>query len=89
MDCWSCIYCDASLGSMVVAEVDHVIPLAKGGLHDWSNLVISCRDCNRAKSDADIAVWLTLLAGDTSAECNAPNTQREHFARDDDFTGPP
>lgn len=32
-------------------EVDHVIPLSKGGLHVESNLRCSCRKCNGLKSD--------------------------------------
>ena len=30
-------------------EIDHVIPLAKGGLHTLSNLRPSCTYCNRSK----------------------------------------
>lgn len=32
-------------------EVDHIIPLSKGGLHIESNLRCSCRKCNGLKSD--------------------------------------
>lgn len=32
-------------------EVDHIIPLSKGGLHVESNLRCSCRKCNGLKSD--------------------------------------
>ena len=32
-----------------VTEVDHVIPVAKGGTDDPSNLVPACGPCNRAK----------------------------------------
>lgn len=35
-------------------EVDHVVPLSKGGLHAKSNLRCACRKCNRLKSDK---VW--------------------------------
>ncbi|MFJ6720533.1 HNH endonuclease [Streptomyces sp. NPDC091259] len=74
-DVWSCAYCDVAFGPEVVSEVDHVIPLAKGGVHEWSNLAPSCRECNRAKSDADITAWLAALAGGSSAERDAPNTE--------------
>lgn len=74
LDCWSCAYCDSPFGPTVVPEVDHVIPLARGGLHEWTNLAPACRTCNRRKSDLDIADWLTLLAGEMSSECDAPNT---------------
>lgn len=74
-DVWSCAYCGAAFGPSVVPEVDHVIPLAKGGPHEWANLAPACRECNRAKSDTDITAWLTSLTGDTSAERDAPNTE--------------
>lgn len=36
-------------GSGRFPEVDHVIPLAKGGSNDPSNLQVLCRSCNRRK----------------------------------------
>jgi 5-methylcytosine-specific restriction endonuclease McrA len=32
-------------------ELDHIIPLAKGGTHTWGNVQCACRECNRTKSD--------------------------------------
>ncbi|WP_079030511.1 HNH endonuclease signature motif containing protein [Streptomyces ambofaciens] len=55
---WSCAYCDAAFTQMVVAEVDHIRPLAKGGVHDWANLAPACAACNRAKADTDVVSWL-------------------------------
>lgn len=34
-------------------EIDHRVPLAKGGKHERRNLVISCRPCNRRKGARD------------------------------------
>ena len=31
------------------AELDHIIPLSKGGLHSYANTQCSCRKCNGAK----------------------------------------
>lgn len=44
--CWWC-------GKPVYLEfdVDHRVPLAKGGQNDAGNLVISCPHCNRSKCD--------------------------------------
>lgn len=30
-------------------QVDHIVPIARGGEHEIENLTISCRKCNRAK----------------------------------------
>lgn len=33
------------------ANIDHILPVSKGGLHIWSNVQLLCRTCNIAKSD--------------------------------------
>lgn len=33
-------------------SIDHIMPLAKGGLHRWDNVQLMCRGCNRRKRDA-------------------------------------
>lgn len=30
-------------------SIDHILPLAKGGLHKWNNVQLACRGCNTAK----------------------------------------
>lgn len=42
-------------------ELDHIIPLAKGGSHTWINLQCACRRCNGAKGDRPMGQL--LLAG--------------------------
>ncbi len=32
-------------------QIDHIIPIAKGGTNDEENLWLVCETCNRAKSD--------------------------------------
>lgn len=32
-------------------SIDHVVPLARGGLHEWSNVKLAHRHCNSVKSD--------------------------------------
>ena len=46
-----CAWCGVHCGTGYV--VDHYQPLAKGGAHELSNLVISCRSCNAKKSARD------------------------------------
>ncbi len=57
-DKWVCQLCLATLdrdkrGTLYgdAPEIDHIIPLAKGGQHIESNLQVLCRNCNIAKSD--------------------------------------
>lgn len=42
-------------GVMIAGEsypsIDHVLPIAKGGRHEWSNVQLLCRHCNAVKSD--------------------------------------
>lgn len=38
-------------GSSDNLEIDHVIPLSKGGRHDEDNFQTLCRTCNRKKSN--------------------------------------
>ena len=45
-DGWACQYCGAS-----AENVDHVLPRSKGGLHEWENVVASCRRCNQRKEN--------------------------------------
>ncbi len=42
-----CAYCESTLNGN--NHVDHMIPLSRGGRNDWSNLAITCGDCNRSK----------------------------------------
>jgi hypothetical protein len=37
-------------------EIEHVVPVARGGLDDESNLWLACRFCNTFKSDAVDAI---------------------------------
>jgi hypothetical protein len=36
-------------------EVDHVVPLARGGSEDFANLALACRSCNLRKGSAQRA----------------------------------
>ena len=45
----------AVLVSIILLEIDHIIPIAKGGQTVEDNLQTLCWKCNRAKSDKIIA----------------------------------
>jgi len=57
----ACAYC----GSMEKIQVDHFIPIEKGGNTVKGNVLPCCRECNRAKSDQAPEEW-----------CSAPVFQR-------------
>lgn len=44
--CW---WCGEFVG--LTFDIDHRVPVSKGGTSDISNLVISCRRCNHSKRD--------------------------------------
>jgi 5-methylcytosine-specific restriction endonuclease McrA len=43
-----CFYCDSKLGKY---EIEHIIPLSKGGEHKLYNIVLACVHCNRTKGN--------------------------------------
>jgi DnaD/phage-associated family protein len=45
----TCQYCGRRAPE-VELEVDHLIPVARGGTDDFENLITSCRECNSGKS---------------------------------------
>ena len=59
-----CFWCNSNIpeGKM---HFDHVYPLAKGGKHHISNIVVSCQHCNNKKGSKDPEVFLQeILRGD-------------------------
>lgn len=42
---WACAYC----GSNQDLEIDHIVPLSRGGTEDRSNLQTLCASCNKKK----------------------------------------
>lgn len=41
-------------------ELDHIVPLGKGGAHTWANVQCSCRKCNGAKGDRPLGQLLLI-----------------------------
>jgi hypothetical protein len=79
-----CGYC-LSPQHLVMAriELEHIIPVAKGGSNDESNLWLACPLCNRFKSDRTTAVDPET---DKTEPLFNPRTQawKEHFLWTDD-----
>lgn len=45
-------------------EKDHVVPRARGGSNDLSNLVLACNKCNQRKGARSAEVFRAILAGE-------------------------
>ena len=52
-DGYKCKICGASANDGAKLEVDHIIPISKGGKSVMDNLQTLCKSCNRGKSDKD------------------------------------
>ena len=50
IDNFSCRYCGRTPPS-VILEIDHIIPVSKGGKDNKENLITACFDCNRGKTN--------------------------------------
>ena len=53
-----CVYC----GATNRIEVDHIIPLSRGGKHELDNLAPACRSCNASKRDKLLSEWEGMAA---------------------------
>lgn len=53
-DDYRCTYCGTRGGRL---ECDHVVPVARGGAHDLSNLATACLPCNRDKGTKLLSEW--------------------------------
>lgn len=59
-DNWVCQCCgvkvhDNKESTPTKAEIDHIIPISKGGTSEPDNLQVLCRTCNRSKADKILA----------------------------------
>lgn len=60
-DEYICQYCQKRMSEKRLT-IDHVIPLSKGGRHEWTNVVTACSACNNKKGDKTLErVGLKLL----------------------------
>lgn len=56
-----CVYCGAQ-----AEEIDHVIPRANGGTNSTYNLVASCKNCNKKKSNKTLKEFGKIMNRDYS-----------------------
>ena len=50
-DGFRCVYCGDTAGESTTIEVDHIIPVSRGGTSNIENLQTLCAPCNAGKSD--------------------------------------
>ncbi len=50
-DGFKCVLCGVTAKEGAKLHVDHILPIAKGGKTELSNLRTLCEDCNLGKSD--------------------------------------
>ena len=75
-DGFKCQYCGRGAEETRL-EVDHIIPKSSGGKDELINLITSCFDCNRGKSDIPID---SLIARPDIAKINEDiNNQRKEL----------
>lgn len=54
-DDYTCFHCGKEGGKL---ECDHLYPVSLGGTSEDDNLVASCKECNRDKSNKTLGQWL-------------------------------
>lgn len=65
-----CLYC-ANPMQTKDKQLDHMHPLALGGLHSASNVLVCCASCNGRKSHLSYPDWLSTLKPEQQAVCRA------------------
>lgn len=65
LDGWRCRTCKCKVQKKNIyadnaAELDHIIPLSKGGTHTYDNVQTLCRRCNQRKLDAVVPTQMRL-----------------------------
>jgi 5-methylcytosine-specific restriction endonuclease McrA len=65
-DGWKCQICGTKTPKSLrgtykpnAPELDHILPIGKGGEHSYCNTQCACRRCNGAKSSTDWRVWFS------------------------------
>lgn len=53
-DSFTCQYCGVQAPDAIL-EIDHIVPVSKDGDSSLLNLITSCRDCNRGKTNRELS----------------------------------
>jgi hypothetical protein len=58
-DNFTCRYC-GRVPPNVILQIDHIVPVSKGGKNEKTNLITSCADCNYGKKDKPVISQATI-----------------------------
>jgi hypothetical protein len=71
--CLTCAYCSKtnlviedegmSVPKNIIATLDHIVPLSKGGTNIETNLAIACYRCNTKKGSLDLVEFISRYKG--------------------------
>lgn len=75
-DRFTCQYC-GNKPPNIVLEIDHVIPVSKNGDNSELNLLTSCFDCNRGKSNRSLKDIPESIENNLKREVEASNQLKE------------
>jgi 5-methylcytosine-specific restriction endonuclease McrA len=75
----TCTYCQKEL-PMKQMTIDHIRPLARGGLHVAANLTLSCRPCNSSKNDKILGEqWGNITQPVGKVKCTRTGSNRRKY----------
>jgi hypothetical protein len=77
-DAFTCQYCGKKPPEALL-EVDHIVPVAKGGGNEETNLITSCLECNRGKSARPLGE-ITPVAVDRAEELKERALQAQAYS---------
>lgn len=76
-DGFTCIYCGkSSIEDGIKLNIEHIIPISKGGKTHINNLITSCEECNVCKNehrlDGNTETRITLVLNNRNLILNQP-----------------
>jgi 5-methylcytosine-specific restriction endonuclease McrA len=62
----TCFWCEVDCNENY--QLDHIVPISKGGRNSRCNIAVSCPTCNTKKGDKDLSEWLEEIDWYTSQD---------------------
>ena len=68
-----CSYCYTHQDDLdATLELEHIVPLSKGGSHAWNNIVPACKSCNSSKGNKSL-LWYLAYRRDVTLDLRIAN----------------